>query len=465
MRWDHNRNRGAASGAQAARQSEMRFNLMRWFSLTALLSVATVSVLAAWGLSSFLSQRMILREAEMTEGFIRNIIKTEQTVSFFTGFPNPESHVGDFLTHVSNLPDVARINILSIERRVLWSTDAQMIGRTLAPIEEPPEVLRAQVVTHPMAREDHEPGSGHDDISPAISKFVDCYIPIFDDNHRYLGAIEIYKAPLQLFDTIDAGVRLIWLAAFGGGIFLYATLFWIMQRAHRIIETQSQRLIENESLAVVGEMGTAVAHGLRNPLASIRSSAELALESELPPQAEECASDIVAQVDRLEGWTRQLLTYAKPAHAHTEAVDVNAVLSEAHNGFRRDLERSGTRSRLDLASGLPRIYGEPVILQQLFGSLIANAIEAMPRGGEIVLHSHFDAETNQVVVEVRDNGPGMSPDTASKAFKPFFTSKAKGLGLGLPLVRRVIERFGGSVALTSQTGSGTTVRMFLRTFN
>jgi two-component system sensor histidine kinase HydH len=449
----------------AGQPGSQRFNLMRWFSLTALVSVATVSALAAWGLSSFLSGRMILREAEMTEGFLRNIIKTEQTVSFFTGASNPNSNVGDFLIHMSNLPDVIRINIYSLDRQVLWSTDAQLIGRRDPHPKKLGESVRATMVFSPGLVPDLLRSNAEEPANEQpVTKYVDCYIPIFDDEHRLLGAIEIYKVPQQLFDTIDTGVRLIWLIALAAGVFLYAALFWIVRRAHHIIEQQRDQLIESESLAVVGEMGTAVAHGLRNPLASIRSSAELALESPLPPLARECATDIAAQVDRLESWTRQLLTYARPANAHIEPVDINAVLNEALLGFRRDLERHGTAYRLELAGELPPIRGEPAILQQLVGSLIANSIEAMPRGGEIVLHSHFDTTAEQVVVEVRDNGPGLSPDAAKQAFRPFFTSKPKGLGLGLPLLRRVIERFGGSVALSSKPGAGTTVRMTLRTF-
>lgn len=471
MRWGRDKKTGGAAtasppAARSLRQGDLRFNLMRWFSLAALLSVAAVSVLSAWALSHFLTSRMIQREVEVTTVFVRNLIKTENATSVFTGIPDPNTHVGDFLSHMGSLPDTLRVNLFSADRKLLWSTDARLIGQRFDHNEELQEALREErPITSGIVNTDDLPKSEHGGIDDGVTRFVESYIPVFDENHRVVGVVELYKVPNELFDAIRDGIQLIWLAALGAGIFLYATLFWIVRRAHLIIETQREQLIENESLAVVGEMGTAVAHGLRNPLASIRSSAELALESELPPQARECATDIVAQVDRLEGWTRQLLTYARPANAHIEAVDINAVLNEALAGFRRDLERHGTSSRLELASGLPPICGEPAILQQLFGSLIANSIEAMPRGGEIVLHSHFDAAANQVVVEVRDNGPGLSPDTARQAFMPFFTSKAKGLGLGLPLVRRVIERLGGSVVLSSQPGSGTTVRMSLRTFN
>jgi signal transduction histidine kinase len=224
------------------------------------------------------------------------------------------------------------------------------------------------------------------------------------------------------------------------------------------MEAQNDQLIENESMAVVGEMGSAVAHGLRNPLASIRSSAELSLESPLPPEARECAQDIVAQVDRLEGWVRQLLTYAKPSHANLSAVNLNAILEESLANYARDLERHHIKASLNLAAGLPNIRGDAPVLCQLIGSLIANSMEAMGSGGEITLSSQL-APGGQVIAEIRDNGPGITPNAMGSIFKPFFTSKAKGLGLGLPLVRRVIERLGGSVELESAPGKGTAVRL------
>jgi signal transduction histidine kinase len=257
------------------------------------------------------------------------------------------------------------------------------------------------------------------------------------------------------------GQRLLWGAAFAAGVFLYLALFWIVRRAHGLIELQREQLIEAEAMAVVGEMSSAVAHGLRNPLASIRSSAELVLGGDLPADAREYTGDIVAQVDRLERWIRQLLTYAKPSQARLEAVDINAVLRETLEGYRHDLERQKTDLRLDLAPDLPPVRGEAVLLGQLLGSLISNAGEALREGGEIALRSKRDGDQG-VLVEVADNGPGLARENADKVFKPFFTTKQKGLGLGLPIVRRGIERLGGSIVFSSEPGQGTVVQLHLR---
>lgn len=440
------------------------FNLIRWFSLTALTSVAVVSALAAWAFSAFLTDRMIRQEAEITAGFIRSIVATENAYSYFdvsVSAAGPRQ-LQDFLDHMTRIPGVLRTNVYSADRRMLWSSDPSLIGRYFERNDELEEALRANLVVHSgIIDPAHLPKPEHQHLANSANRFIESYVPIFDTRgQNVVGVVELYKVPTELFEAIRSGVMLIWLASGIAGLFLYATLFWIVRRAHGIIEIQGEQLVESESLAVVGEMGSAVAHGLRNPLASIRSSAELALLSPLPPQPRECAEDIVAQVDRLEGWVRQLLTYAKPAHANLAAVDMNAVLRASLGNFSRDLERRGIKVNWQLSDDLPAVRGDAAILTQLLGSLIANSMEAMESGGEIVVGSSV-ATNGRVSAEIRDNGPGIPPDDMSRIFKPFFTSKTRGLGLGLPLVRRVIERLGGTVEVESAPGEGTAVRLQL----
>jgi two-component system, NtrC family, sensor histidine kinase HydH len=165
----------------------------------------------------------------------------------------------------------------------------------------------------------------------------------------------------------------------------------------------------------------------------------------------------------LEKWIRQLLTYASPGNARMEAVDINAVLSESLHGYQHDLERQKTAAQLDLAPGLHKVRGEASLFGQLIGSLIANALEAMGEGGELALRSRPGA-SGGVIVEVGDNGPGMTRENVQRVFRPFFTTKQKGLGLGLPIVRRLIERLGGTIDFESEPGKGTVVRLHLQAY-
>lgn len=439
------------------------FNLIRWFSLTALISIVVVSAIAAWSFAGFLTERMIRQEAEITAGFVRSIIANENAHAYFSETNGATAQqLQSLLEHMIRIPGVLRTNVYSAERRMIWSSDQSLIGQRFERNDELDKALRANLVIHSgIIDPTHLSKVEHQHLSSSGNRFVESYIPVFDSlGRQVLGVVELYKVPTELFDAIKAGVILIWLASGIAGLFLYVALFWIVRRAHRIIEAQGDQLIESESLAIVGEMGSAVAHGLRNPLASIRSSAELSLESDLPSEGRECAQDIIAQVDRLESWIRQLLTYAKPDRTNLAAVDLNAVLQASLGNFARELERRGIKTTCQFAANLPAVRGEEAMLTQLLGSLIANAMEAMKSNGEISIVSRRSPQ-GLILAEVSDNGPGITPDDMGRLFKPFFTSKAQGLGLGLPLVRRVVERLGGTVEVESAPTKGTTVRLHL----
>jgi len=442
------------------------FNLIRWFSITALLSIAFVSAISGWTFSSFLTDRMIRQDSETTAGFVRSIVATENAYSYFDGGKTTTAQqLQGFLDHMNRMQGVLRTNVYAADRRMIWSSDVTLIGHKFDRNDELEEALMANLVVHSgIIDPSHLEKSEHTHLAYSGKRFVESYVPIFDaKGHQVVGAVELYKVPNELFEAIDAGVAMIWVVSFLAGLFLYATLFWIVHRAHAIIETQGDQLVESESLALVGEMGSAVAHGLRNPLASIRSSAELSLEMDLPPDGRECAEDIISQVDRLEGWIRQLLTYAKPTHANLSAVDINQALEEALSSFARDLEKRDISVVRDYAANLPAVRGDAAMLSQLAGSLVSNAIEVLVRGGEIRIRTAC-ATTDMVIAEVCDNGPGISAEDMGRVFKPFFTTKAKGLGLGLPLVRRVVERLGGKVKLESSPGKGTSVCLYLSTW-
>lgn len=208
-----------------------------------------------------------------------------------------------------------------------------------------------------------------------------------------------------------------------------------------------------ERLATAGEMASAVAHGLRNPLASIRSSAELAQRLRSPERVHELLDDIMVQSDRLEHWVRQYLSMVEPHDSHPRC-ELGPVLTEVHGNFASQLERQAILWQVSLAPGLPSVAIGPVLLEQVLNGLVTNAIQAMPDGGEIAVTAR-PASDGAVELRVADSGPGMTPEQLAQAFTPFTTSKATGLGLGLALARRILERHRASITLTSEPGRGT----------
>jgi signal transduction histidine kinase len=385
------------------------------------------------------------------------VVKVEDGGAFFTEVQKPPAQEWlELVEHISQLPDVLRANLYSQRRAIVWSSDPDLIGKEFKDNPELERALRGEIVAHGGEGEKRE----HDKLVKRYPYFVEIYSPVWDHAHgEVIGVVELYKTPAALFSAISAAQRAVWLGAALAGGFLYAALFWMVRRADLLIRAQRERLVQSETLAALGEMSSAVAHGIRNPLATIRSSAELALESE-PAEWRGAARDIVAQVDRLDVWVRKLLSYSEPLAGRLEPIAVGNLLWESLGSFSRELDRRGIQLSARVGGTLPPVAADALMLGQVFNSLIANAVEAIERDGRIVVNAER-ATDGDLRISIQDSGPGMSSEQLARAFKPFHTTKTKGLGVGLALARRIIERFGGSISLASQPGSGTTVDVVL----
>jgi signal transduction histidine kinase len=444
--------------------SERPFNLSRWFALTGLLCIAAISAVTALLLSGFLSKQMLRHDAALMMEFVQHLVRAENSVAYFLeGQPDPadDETLERHFYHLAQMPEAVRVNVYRSDLTILWSSDRRLKGRTYPPNEDLEEALRGKpVVSDGEVTAGQSKKPEHQQFDEA-ERFVEMYIPVRDaGGERVIGVVEVYKVPRTMFDAIHAGARLIWLDAAVGGLILYAALFWLVRRADRTIRAQRERLLEVETLAAVGEMGAVVAHGIRNPLASIRSSAELLLES-AGQGYQDAATDIIVDADRLDRWVRDLLSYAKPPQAKSEALRLPALVKELLTDFARDMEKRGIESRVEMPEDLPPIRGDRTLLSHALSSLIANALEAIHGSGQITVGGRMTADGRRVEIRIRDTGAGIPHKRLDEAFKPFQTTKAKGLGLGLPLAKRIVERLGGSIALQSDPGLGTTVLLRL----
>lgn len=441
-----------------------RFSLTRWFSLLSFLCIAATCVILSAVLSRFLTSSLLDRDARIMAEVVQSIAEVQDAGGYFdsTDAAARERNLQEFFAHIGKLPDVLRTNIYGRDQRVLWSSDKSLIGTYLGPNHELEEALEGQI-----AVESGEIGST-DDVKPEHlllrsqePRFVENYLPVrARPGGPVIGVVEVYRVPVALFQTIGRGLRLIWGIALGCGLFLYLTLFWIVRRADRLIEEQSARLLESETLAVIGEMTGAITHGIRNPLASIRSSAELC-QDDPSPGVREAARDITAEVDRLTEWVRQLLTYSEQEPTRLAPVELGPLLESCLQGFERERQRRGVQLDLAIEPGLPAVRAERVRLGHAFNSLLSNALEAMPNGGSLRVAAGPAPKGRAVRVSIRDDGVGIPRDQLPRVFVPFFTSKRKGLGLGLPLVKRIVTRFGGTVAIASEPGQGTVITVEL----
>jgi len=473
--------RQADVGAGATTRS---FNLLRWFSILSFLAVTAISIGFAAVLSHFLTREMLQRDAVLTNQFVSSIVTAENQQARlgnrvtlgqilderadFAGLgvePRAASAWRThFYDHLRLMPDVLLVNVFAADRTIIWATNPGIIGKINTGNEELEEAFesRAMVATDYLNQEHHnehqhkEEQAFNDDPQRF---FVEEYMPLLDSSGNVVAVVEIYKEPQSLLDAIQRGNQLVWACTVFGMVFLYLALFWIIRRADMTLEYQQRRLLDQETLCVVGEMSAAVAHGIRNPLASIRSSAELALDGD-PDSARKNANDIIAQVDRLGKWVRDLLVFSRPVAGENQAIDVVSLVDDCLPNFAAQLAKNRVSCSFVRPSvPVPRVIGNRALATQALGSVISNAIEAMPGGGSLRLELNVAAPEHRVDVIVTDTGPGMSATQMDLVFKPFYTTKRNGLGLGMALVKRIMERFGGAIRLNSREGEGTRVSL------
>jgi len=235
----------------------------------------------------------------------------------------------------------------------------------------------------------------------------------------------------------------------------------IFQDLTRVVEMEEE-LRRSERLGAVGQLAAGLAHEIRNPLASLSGAIEL-LAADLPDgdQNSQTLSQIVKlETSRLNRLVSDFLTYARPGPGRWEPVPLRALFEELRALVQKD-ETCGVDVHVDVPAEL-RALGNPDQLRQVFWNLVLNAAQSEPADGVVRVRASADPLLGEIAISVEDRGCGIPPDSLERIFEPFFTTKPKGTGLGLATVHRVVEAHDGRIAVASERGKGTTVRVFLR---
>jgi signal transduction histidine kinase len=243
------------------------------------------------------------------------------------------------------------------------------------------------------------------------------------------------------------------------------------QMVERLGESRAleERLHVAERATAMGRLASALAHEIRNPLNSIGLTIDhvrTRLGPEDPERRAEFSSllaTLKSELTRLNRLVGDFLSTGQPAKLDPRPCDVGAVVRETAALVEHKARDQAIGVELDVADGLPATVADPELLKTCFLNLALNAFEAMPRGGRLRISVRRDetARPPAIAVLVSDSGVGMSSEAAASAFAPYFSTKETGVGLGLALVRRIVEGHGGTVALDSAPGRGTTVRLLL----
>lgn len=470
------RGRSRNGGAQGLLPSvALQFKFLPWFSIAGITIVALFCIIFGTLLSYFMTREILSHDTLLTSQFIDSVEIVQSKQAQLEGKASLGQLLDErtnfaalgidaqlaaevrrqYFDHIRMLPHEPLATIFARDRTIIWSTNSSMIGK----VNKDNDELEQAIATRRMVSTDSFSGEHEKEEQQFISEpgapFVEIYIPLMDLKGEVVAIVEIYQEPSGLVQTIHRGRLLIWACIGLGAAFLYMAPFWIFRRVDNALSEQQRRLREAEALCVVGEMSAAVAHGIRNPLATIRSSAELALDAD-PDAARKNAADIITQVDRLGKWVRDLLVFSCPVSGENEAINVVTLVDECLLSFAPQFQKSRISSEfVRPIADVPPAIANRMLVNQALTSIICNAIEAMPMGGSLRVQVLVSTLRNRVDIIVKDSGRGMSPTQAELAFKPFYTTKRNGIGLGMAQVKRIMERFGGSASLRSQEGEGT----------
>ena len=218
-----------------------------------------------------------------------------------------------------------------------------------------------------------------------------------------------------------------------------------------------RRLRAQESLAKVGQLAAIVAHEVRNPLAGIRGAIQI-LSRRMPEEEDrKVMARIVERVDTLNTLTEDLLVYARPHTPELASVSLQRILGVARRLLAGHTDLAAVS--VEISGGDVTLEADEKMLQDVFLNLFLNAAQAMK--GEGTIRATVRAGVDTVDVDVEDDGPGIPADVQERLFEPFFTTRHRGTGLGLPIVKRDVEAHGGDVSIVCPDGGGTRVTVSL----
>jgi len=219
-----------------------------------------------------------------------------------------------------------------------------------------------------------------------------------------------------------------------------------------------QQLIKSEKLSAVGQLSASIAHEIRNPLTALKGFLQI-MRSSATDKQDSYFSIMSDEISRIEQITGELLMVAKPQVHHFQQENINELI----NDVTTLLSSQALMNNVDIhvsAEVLPLTYCVGNQLKQVFINLIKNAIESMPNGGQVLV-SLSRLNANEIAIEIKDQGCGIPNDLLENIGIPFYTTKQKGTGLGMMTSFKIIESHGGKIDVSSKSGEGTSVNIYL----
>lgn len=410
-------------------------------------------LLLSFGVLGFLNVRLHRQhlEAEQRTSALRLADVVRRSTSHYM-LRNDRQALRHIVETIGRQPGIDRLRIKDSNGRVAFaagSENASRILRTVTPIQNSQSCATASCHAHPASQKN---------------------LGVLELNLSLAEADRSIRAASWQFAAQSTAAIILTLITTAIFVWWTRTLEDRVHRKTLELRRAQEQMIQAEKLTSLGKLAAVVAHEINNPLSGILTYAKLlrkwiergdALESHAG-EMRESLQLIENESRRCGEIVRSLLTFARVQPLNISDFDVNAIARICVKLIEHKLELGNINVELDLAPGLPPIRGDAGQIEQLLLALVMNAIEAMPREGNLrIATSSPDADS--VVIKVQDDGVGIPADILPRLFEPFTTTKdeGKGVGLGLAISRAIVERHAGRIDVQSEAGRGTTFTISL----
>ncbi len=364
------------------------------------------------------------------------------------------------------------VNVYDIEQGIIsYSTNPNLLGKKEVPGLGFKKAVQGEHSSGLISEGGSFWGLGMEMFN--VEKKLNSYIPIRGMNPytgektEILGVLELtqnlsreYRSVIKL-QYLIFGLSLLIMAL------IFVALLLIVHKAERIIEQRAGEQLEletqlnqSERLAALGQMVAGVSHEIRNPLGIIRSTAELLAQmGEFDPTQKKLSNVIIEASSRLNNIVTEFLDFARPKTPNREECRLDEIVDRILSFMSPELEKEKVAVHNHIDGRPLKIYADPHLLYMAFLNILLNAVQSMKNGGTITIRA--EEERKHYLIQTEDTGIGINSDAIKKVFDPFFSTKDKGSGLGLSIVRNIIESHNGIIWLESSPGSGTTVNIKL----